>query len=111
MADKRDPITGTLDAEEVSADNYIMPADGLFRGDLEWTAGTMTVRLNIKIPGGDAYVPAYDASGNAITFDMATGKRHASVEVIAQAGTGFQWEATASSSGDVNHSGGRVGDR
>ena len=109
MADKRTTITGTLDAVEVSADNYIMDRDGVFKGELEWTAGTMTVVLNIKIPGGDAYVPAYDASGNAITFAMAAGKRHGTVEVLALSGTGFQWEATASSSGDVNYAGSRCG--
>lgn len=111
MADKKDPITGTLTSATTATDNYEMPADGLFRGDLELTTGTMTVRLNMKIPGGDDYRPAYDANGVPISFDLTTSKRHASVEVIALNGTIFQWEATASSSGDTNYSCGRVGDR
>jgi len=111
MPDKKDPIQGTLNAVETSADNYDMPADGLFRGDIERVGGTMTVRMNIKIPGGDSYVPARDINGALLSYSLDETNEHQPVEIICRQGTLIQFEATASTSGDVRYSGGRVGDR
>ena len=71
--------------------------------DYTWTAGSVTLPVETSLDGGTTYVAFKDASGNAVSADIASGTPHYRAEFIGQAGQRFRINPSSATSADVDY--------
>lgn len=103
---QRNTVSGTFTADGNS--EALGTGGGVVVADLVWTAGTLTVALQVSIDGGTTWVAAYDNNGIAISYAMSTSKRHARIEFAALAGTQYRLNGSSASSANVQYQLGRA---
>lgn len=106
----KNTITGTLTANGNSANSFRMPRAGVLVGQLTRTAGTMTVALEVKIPGSSTFVQAYNSAGTAITYDLSSSLPNAQIELLAMPEGEYRLVASNNSSGSVDYALGLCGE-
>lgn len=100
-------VGGTFTANG-NSDALCLQAGGVVSCDLVWTAGTLTVKPQVSVDDGTTWVDACDNNGAAISYDMATGLRHARFEFAALAGNQYRLNASSASSANVQYRLGRA---
>lgn len=107
MAGSKTKPTGTVTNTD-DTEVYTMPRDGIFKASFTLNSGSATITLQTRTTDGD-WVPAIDASGNAIEKAMTTSAEHFPVEILALSGEQFKFVPSSVTTPDIDYLYGRCG--